>query len=195
MNFYNFFKPLYFIVDWRLSPFKKVLPEIYGSLSGKSILEVGVGNGKQFHYYKKANITAIDYSEKMLQLAQQNYNEQNVQWILANIEEYELQKNAFDYINLHHILSIVKEPKNLLDKCAKALKPGGKIIIINHFLAPKWMPNYLKNMLNDVSALFHFKMVFDKSGTHSSILNKIEERKLSTFGNYYLIVLEKKENE
>ena len=53
------------IQSWRLGLMKE--------LEGK-VLEVGVGTGKNMEYYpSNLDITAIDFSEKMLERAKKNY--------------------------------------------------------------------------------------------------------------------------
>jgi ubiquinone/menaquinone biosynthesis C-methylase UbiE len=66
---YNRIAPVYDFMEGLIerSRYSKWREILWSKVEGSNILEVGVGTGKNFpHYPPQAEITAIDFSEKML---------------------------------------------------------------------------------------------------------------------------------
>ncbi|MFZ2170816.1 MAG: methyltransferase domain-containing protein, partial [Methylococcaceae bacterium] len=59
--------------------FKSWRKQLWAKVDGHHILEVGVGTGKNFDYYPAgARITAIDFSQKMLEQATNKKKRKNI---------------------------------------------------------------------------------------------------------------------
>lgn len=50
-----------------------------------------------------------------------------------NAESLEFEDNSFDYVTSFHTVSVVSEPRKMMEEIARVCRPGGKILIINHF--------------------------------------------------------------
>ena len=100
-----------------LEAVKKVLPQKgYG-------LEVGVGSGR---FAGPLGIdVGIDPSKKMVELAR----ERGVDARIGAGEELSFKDSTFDYVAIIVTLCFVQDPEKVIDESARALKPGGKIII------------------------------------------------------------------
>ncbi len=47
--------------------------------------------------------------------------------------ELEFPDNHFDTVAAMHVLSVVPEPEKVMGEIARVCKPGGKVVITNHF--------------------------------------------------------------
>ncbi len=101
------------------------------------ILEVGVGTGLSLESYPpNVNITGVDLSEAMLAEAEQlilekQYDQVNV--LPMNAEELEFDDCSFDIVTSFHTISVVSDPRKMMSEIVRVCKPGGQILIINHF--------------------------------------------------------------
>ena len=107
---------------------------------GGRILEVGVGTGISLPDYARTNrLVGIDISAPMLRKAQ----ERVAQLGLTNVEGLAVMDakhlafadDTFDVIVAQYVITAVPEPEATLDEFARVLKPGGEIVLVNHFAA------------------------------------------------------------
>lgn len=109
--------------------------------SGK-VLEVGVGTGISLqHYSPDLAITGIDVSSHMLARARQKVADKNLSNVEA-IHEMDARKmdfpdNHFDTVVAMYLVSVVPEPERVVAEMARVCKPGGEVLILNHFAAEK----------------------------------------------------------
>lgn len=157
-NFYDKFSVFYPLVDIFLKPQKRKLFEEINTLPFGDLLEIGVGNGKHFRFYKTHKIIGIDTSSKMLEIAREQKNK-NIELVLMNAEALLFQDQTFDYIIISHVIAVVDNPEKLLEESYRVLKPNGKIYILNHFTPKNWL-RHLDNSFQSFSKIFHFKSVF-----------------------------------
>jgi phosphatidylethanolamine/phosphatidyl-N-methylethanolamine N-methyltransferase len=157
-NFYNKFSVFYPLVDIFLKPQKRKLFEEINKLPFGQILEVGVGNGRHFQFYKTHKVIGIDTSSKMLGIAEKRKNK-NIKLKLMNAEALLFKDQTFDYIILSHVIAVVDNPEKLLEESYRVLKPNGKIFILNHFTPKNWL-RHLDICFQFFSKKLHFKSVF-----------------------------------
>lgn len=107
---------------------------------GASVLEVGVGTGLSLRAYPShARITGVDLSEKMLDKANDQIREANwshVNVMTMNAEELDFPDASFDIVTSFHVVSVVSNPKRMMSEMARVCRPGGRILIVNHFRSP-----------------------------------------------------------
>ncbi|MFN4154527.1 MAG: class I SAM-dependent methyltransferase [Paracoccaceae bacterium] len=105
---------------------------------GGRVLEVGVGTGLSLPAYRpEVSVTGIDASDEMLEKAREKVSELG----LANVEALRLMDarvlefpdNSFDHISALHIMSVVPEPERVMAEMTRVLRPGGTIVMVNHF--------------------------------------------------------------
>ena len=120
------FRPLHEINPLRLGHIERLA----GSLSGKSILDVGCGGGilAEAMAAKGAIVTGIDLAEKPLNVAKLHQTESasSVEYRLASAETIaEERPGAFDLVTCMEMLEHVPDPASVVRACATAVKPGG----------------------------------------------------------------------
>ncbi len=105
---------------------------------GGHALDVGVGTGLELPMFdRRTRLTGIDLSEPMLRRAQWRVRAK----ALGNVEGLMVMDAArlafpdahFDAAVAPYVLTVVPEPHASLDELARVVKPGGEIILVNHF--------------------------------------------------------------
>jgi phosphatidylethanolamine/phosphatidyl-N-methylethanolamine N-methyltransferase len=111
---------------------------------GERVLEVGVGTGLSLKAYPAhALVTGVDLSEEMLGLANDRIKES--QWSHINVmpmnaEELVFPDASFDVVTSFHVISVVSNPKRMMSEMIRVCRPGGRILIVNHFRSPnRWI--------------------------------------------------------
>ena len=124
---------------------KQAVAEV-NSLPGRDVLEVGVGTGLALPSYNAdKRITGIDLSREMLDQARRKVRElglRNVEDLLEmDAEATEFPDASFDIAVAMFVASVVPHPRALLAEMRRVVRPGGKILFVNHFAAdrgPRW---------------------------------------------------------
>ena len=111
---------------------KRIIYELLGDLRNKKILDVGCGNGViSLEYAKKNNLTLIDISSNMLDLAKANAQSKridNINYYLGSIEEFD-SPEKYDAIIAIGLLSHVSSINDTIVKLKSLLNNDGNLII------------------------------------------------------------------
>jgi ubiquinone/menaquinone biosynthesis C-methylase UbiE len=129
---------------WRQRLWSRVEP-------GK-ILEVGVGTGKNFPYYPVgAQVAAIDFSAAMLARARRKIGlQQNVDLRLMDVQQLDFPDASFDTVIATFVFCSVPSPLQGLQEARRVLKPGGRLLLLEHVLSGK---RWLAALMNAVNPL------------------------------------------
>lgn len=119
-------------------------------VEGQNFLDAGCGEGylSRMLAQKGAFVTAVDYSQKMLEIARdRTQNEKNIQYRYGNCENLDfLIKEVFDCIIANMVLQDLENYKAAIREMFRLLKPNGIFIFsILHpcFVTPNsgWLRN------------------------------------------------------
>ena len=105
--------------------------------SGARILELGVGTGTSFPAYPRhCEVIGIDLAADMLAQARAKIAKNT--WHHLQVKEMNalnltFPDNSFDYVTAFHTVTVVPDPIRMLAEAKRVCRPGGKIVIINHF--------------------------------------------------------------
>ncbi len=108
---------------------------LWSMVTGKKILEVGVGTGKNFPYYpSRAQVTAVDLTPGMLARATLKARRMNLAVALhmGDVQNLEFADNTFDTIVATCVFCSVPDPVLGLREVQRVLKPGGKVFLMDH---------------------------------------------------------------
>jgi phosphatidylethanolamine/phosphatidyl-N-methylethanolamine N-methyltransferase len=114
--------------------------------AGENVLEVGVGTGLALPLYGgDKRVTGIDLSAPMLELARERVADAGLRTIEA-LREMDAQATSFadgqfDIAVAMFVASVVPNPRSLVAELRRVVKPGGKILFVNHFAVergPVW---------------------------------------------------------
>jgi phosphatidylethanolamine/phosphatidyl-N-methylethanolamine N-methyltransferase len=104
---------------------------------GAKVLEVGAGTGTSFPAYPThCQVTGIDLAPDMLARAQRKIRENgwtHLTVIEMNALDLDFPDNSFDYVMAFHVVTVVPDPVRMIAEAKRVCKPGGKIVIVNHF--------------------------------------------------------------
>jgi phosphatidylethanolamine/phosphatidyl-N-methylethanolamine N-methyltransferase len=111
--------------------------ENLGIPPGAKVLEVGAGTGTSFPAYPShCEITGVDLAPDMLARARQKIEENHWSHLTVmemNALDLKFPDNTFDYVMAFHVVTVVPDPVRMIEEAKRVCKPGGRIVIVNHF--------------------------------------------------------------
>lgn len=126
---------------------------LFENVSG-CVIEIGVGTGKNIQYYpEEAEMTAIDFSSKMLNKARAKSIklDKKVELLLMDAQRMGFQDNTFDYVIATCVFCSVPYPIKGFMEIKRILKPGGKVILIEHVRSENKLLGILMDIMNPIA--------------------------------------------
>jgi phosphatidylethanolamine/phosphatidyl-N-methylethanolamine N-methyltransferase len=161
---YRRYAPLYdLLFGATLGPGRRAMAELVSRLAPEHILEVGVGTGLALSEYPAAaRITGIDISLEMLAGARRRVLAEDHARIALHTMDAEAMDFAdatFDCVTLPYVLSVTPNPDRLVAEVRRVCRPGGHIVIVNHFSGqPSWRA--LESLLRPMARWLGFRSEF-----------------------------------
>jgi len=164
---------------------------------GGRILEIGVGTGLSFDDYDAATeITGIDISEPMIARARERLASGRYPYVkelrVMDASALDFPDASFDCVVGQFVITLVDNPERVLSECARVLRPGGQIVLVNHLYSEKGLAAAVERLLaQKVRKLglrpeFPFARLADWASAHGGA-ELIERRKVKPFGVYTLV--------
>ena len=104
---------------------------------GARVLELGVGTGLSLSAYPAhCEVAGVDLAQDMLDQAADKIRENGWRHIsLRQMDALHLEfpSDAFDYVTAFHVVSVVPDAVRMMAEARRVCRPGGKLVIINHF--------------------------------------------------------------
>jgi len=152
---YNRIASVYDIFEqpMELMLFKKWRTEVLSSLKG-NCLEVGVGTGKNIPFYTDGiDMTAIDFSEKMLEKAKDKAYvlKKDINFIHMDAQNMDFKDNTFDSVFTTCVFCSVLDPVKGLMEIKRVCKPDGQIIMIEHVRSEKKVIGLIMDIFNPIT--------------------------------------------
>ncbi|MFC4729350.1 class I SAM-dependent methyltransferase [Coralloluteibacterium thermophilus] len=147
-----------------LEPGRKRLAAAVARLQPETLLEVGVGSGLTlFQYPEKTRVVGVDISEGMLEHARRRADampERDITLRAMNAEAMDFPDASFDCVTVPYVLSVTPEPARLVAELRRVCRPGGTIMILNHFSGSRfwWL---LERAVRSIAARIGFRSDFD----------------------------------
>lgn len=165
--------------------------------AGGRILEIGVGTGLSFDDYDaRTEITGIDMSEPMIARARARAKSGRYPFVkeLVVMDAHALTyaDGSFDCVVGQFVITLVEDPERVLSECARVVRPGGEIILVNHLYSERGLAAAVERLLAQKARTlglrpeFPFQRLADWAQDHGGA-ELIERRKLKPFGVYTLV--------
>jgi phosphatidylethanolamine/phosphatidyl-N-methylethanolamine N-methyltransferase len=164
-------------------------------LPGREVLEVGVGTGLALpHYNTNKRITGIDLSKEMLRKARERTRADGLTNVRAlhemDAEATSFEDASFDIAVGMFVASVVPNPRRLLAEMRRLVRPGGDILLINHFAAAKGPRWWLERAMAPASRALGWHPDFAMDAIFSADdLARIETESVPPFGIFTLVRL------
>jgi phosphatidylethanolamine/phosphatidyl-N-methylethanolamine N-methyltransferase len=135
---YRRLAPVYDLTFGRITRGGRVLAAAHVNAQGGSVLEVGIGTGLALDFYAPhVQVTGIDLSADMLREAEAKARQAGLKNVMGlhqmDARQIRFPDASFDHVAAMHIMSVVSEPERVLDEMARLCRPGGSVMIANHF--------------------------------------------------------------
>jgi phosphatidylethanolamine/phosphatidyl-N-methylethanolamine N-methyltransferase len=174
-------------------PGRRAAVEVANNRPNQRILEVGVGTGLSLpHFRADARVTGIDVSKEMLDKARRRVERNGLKQVEAllemDAEATSFEDSAFDAVLALYVASVVPDPARFVAEIRRVCKPGGTIVIVNHFTsanpAMRWLEKRLAPLAGKIG--FHADFPLD-SFLVAGRLRTREVRPSNMFGYWKLL--------
>ena len=134
--------------SWRFAGWRGRLKE---KIRGSSVLEVGVGTGKNMRFYPPGlSVKGIDLSPRMLERAQKRTAVFGLDVDLREMDVQDLQfpDHMFDTVFATFVFCSVPDPVLGLKELRRVCKPDGRLILLEHMRPGNALLGLLFDVLN-----------------------------------------------
>ena len=151
-----------------LHPGRLIALERMGIKPGDKILEVGVGTGINVSLYPRhCHVTGIDFSALMLEKARERVVKKgvtNVRLKEMDAANLTFADDSFDIVYAPYVISVVSDPVRVVNEMRRVCRPGGKIVILNHFRSRTPVVARVERAISPFTVHIGFKADLDLPG-------------------------------
>lgn len=166
---------------------------------GAKVLEVGVGTGLSLAAYPThCEVTGIDLAPEMLERAKQKAAEngwRHFRLLQMDALNLDFPDNAFDYVTSFHVISVVPDPVRMMQEIHRVCKPGGTVVIINHFRTTKPVLGPLIGALDPLTRRLGWSASLRLSEAFDGVPVRIEKRFKTSPFSLFTVVLAQNQKE
>jgi phosphatidylethanolamine/phosphatidyl-N-methylethanolamine N-methyltransferase len=148
-----------------LHPGRLAAIERMGIKPGDRILEVGVGTGINTSLYpRNCHVIGVDLSSPMLDKARERVAREglgHVRLIEMDAANLMFADDSFDIVYAPYLISVVPDPVQVAREMRRVCRPGGKIIILNHFRSVNPVLSRLERAISPLTVHIGFKSDLD----------------------------------
>ena len=172
--------------------------ELINTFTGR-VLEVGVGTGLSLPLYKRhLEIVGIDLSPDMLEKARARVAKEGLDHVTGLYEmdagHLTFSDASFDTVVAMYVMTVVPEPVRVMKELARVCKPGGEVILVNHFSQDQGIRGWVERRMAPFADQLGWRPVFDVSQVLvCDDLKVIERRALKPMGIFTMLRLKKRD--
>jgi phosphatidylethanolamine/phosphatidyl-N-methylethanolamine N-methyltransferase len=128
---------------------------------GDRVLEVGVGTGLTLPIYPRdCKVVGVDLSDSMLKEAEELIDDKRLRNATVrkmDATKLEFPDNSFDRVLGNLFISATSFPKEALLEMKRVCRPGGMIVLMNHFRSENRLLGSVEDAFNPVAHGLGFK--------------------------------------
>ena len=181
---YELYAPVYdFIFDWIFAPGRNAAIQHLGVKPNEMVLEVGIGTGLNLPLYPAScRLTGIDLSGDMLDKAVERAQKlamPNVTLKVMDATSMDFAENEFDKAVATYTISAVPDPVAVLREMRRVVKPGGALVILNHFRSERRLSGFVEDLMAPVCTRLGWKSnlpmmpLLDQVGLTPEVVTKV----------------------
>ena len=129
------------------------------------VLEVGVGTGINLTLYPRdCSVTGVDLSDSMLEKAYEKIAKnglRNVRLMQMDASALNFADDSFDIVYAPYLISVVPDPVQVALEMRRVCRPGGRIVILNHFRSPNRILSWGERLISPFTVHVGFKSDLD----------------------------------
>jgi phosphatidylethanolamine/phosphatidyl-N-methylethanolamine N-methyltransferase len=162
------------------------------------VLEVGVGTGLSLPAYAShLEIVGIDLSPDMLDKARARVAGEGLDNVTGlhemDASDLSFQDGSFDTVVAMYVMTVVPEPEKVMRELARVTKPGGEVILVNHFSQTEGVRGWVERRMAPFADKIGWRPVFDVSRVLvCDDLERVETRALRPLGLFTMMRFVKK---
>ena len=139
--------------------------EIINQGNGR-VLEVGVGTGLSLPSYgRHLEIVGIDLSPEMLEKARERVAAEGLDNVAElhemDASDLKFPDASFDTVVAMYVMTVVPDPEKVMRELSRVCRPGGDVIIVNHFSAEEGMRGWVERRMAPFADMLGWRPVFD----------------------------------
>src|SRR5262247_4126628 len=139
--------------------------EIINQRNGR-VLEVGVGTGLSLPAYARhLEIVGIDLSPEMLEKARERVVAERLRNVTGLYEmdagDLKFDDATFDTVVAMYVMTVVPDPEKVMRELSRVCRPGGEVLIVNHFSAEEGMRGWVERRMAPFADMLGWRPVFD----------------------------------
>ncbi|MBS0241706.1 MAG: class I SAM-dependent methyltransferase [Proteobacteria bacterium] len=139
--------------------------EIINRSAGR-VLELGVGTGLSLSTYSPhLEVVGIDISPDMLDKARERVAAEGLEHVSGLYEmdasALKFPDNSFDTVVAMYVMTVVPDPVAVMREIARVCKPGGQVMLLNHFSEEKGVRGWVERRMAPFATKLGWHPVFD----------------------------------
>jgi phosphatidylethanolamine/phosphatidyl-N-methylethanolamine N-methyltransferase len=166
--------------------------ELLGLKPDAQVLEIGVGTGLSLPLYpSECRVTGIDLSPKMLEKSRERITRRrlrNARVVRMDASRTAFADDAFDAVLAAYVMSVVPDPQATLREIERVCKPGGTIVMLNHFHATHYVGALVERGISPMCRQIGFRSDLGLEDLLAgSALRVLVQRTIGPFGYWTLV--------
>lgn len=183
--------------DWALGPGRRRAIEALALAPGARVLEVGVGTGLSFPLYPPGvHVSGVDVSDAMLERARlrlEALGRNDIDLRTMDAANLAYGDGTFDAVFAPYVISVVPDPRRVMDEIRRVCRPGGTVVIVNHFGSRSTIVRRVEGALYPLTQWLGFRLdVPVEAVTGTEGLELIRSERVNLLGHWTCLVLKRR---